>query len=81
MSDQERGIYGKYSVARVDGSSEPGRKHEKCFVFVLDLNHDPHAIPALKAYADSCRSDYPLLADDLEDAINRYGYKPENSDD
>ena len=27
-SDKTRGLYRKYEVARVDGSSEPGRKHQ-----------------------------------------------------
>lgn len=51
----ERGIYRKYELRRTDGSSEPGGKHEKCSYFVLDITHDPHAIPALEAYAQACR--------------------------
>lgn len=71
MSDRDanRGLYGKYRVERVDGSSGPGGKHEGCDYFVLDLTHDHHAKAALKAYADSCRADYPLLAADLDDAL------------
>lgn len=60
-----RGLYGKYSVERTDGSSDPGGKHENCDYFVLDLTHDPHALPALRAYAESCEQDFPLLARDL----------------
>lgn len=63
------GLYGKYQIERVDGTSAPGRKHHKCEYFVLDLTHDPHAIPAIKAYADSCRNCFPTLALDLLNAI------------
>ena len=31
----------------------------------LDLEHDPHAIPALRAYADSCEAEFPELARSL----------------
>ena len=68
--DEERGLYGKYRVTRSDGSSAPGGKHEHCEYFVLDLSHDPHALPALRAYADSCRERYPGLARDLERLLN-----------
>lgn len=66
MGDPTRGLYVKFNVTRTDGQSEPGRKHDGCDYFVLDLTHDPHAIPALAAYAKSCRSAYPLLARDLD---------------
>jgi hypothetical protein len=70
MSDeQERGIYRKFNVTRTDGSSEPGGKHAECSYFVLDLRHDPFAIPALQAYADACAETYPGLADDLQSMI------------
>ena len=65
MSDTNRGIYRKYDVRRTDGSSEPGGKHERCAYFVLDLEHDQFAIPALKAYAKACSEQYPELADDI----------------
>lgn len=66
--DKERGLYNKFNVTRTDGSSGPGGKHESCMYFVLDLAHDPHAMPALTAYANSCERDYPKLAWDLRDA-------------
>ena len=70
MSDPKKGIYGKFLVARTDGQSEPGRKHHGCFYFVLDCDHDPHAMPALLAYADSCEvSGFQKLADDLRDLV------------
>ena len=63
--DKNRGLYEKYFVARVDGSGFPGGKHAACEYFVLDLMHDKHAPAALRAYADSCAEEYPLLAADL----------------
>jgi len=60
------GLHRKFIVTRTDGKSAPGQKHDGCDYFVLDLTHDPHAAPALRAYADSCRADYPLLAADLD---------------
>lgn len=64
-ADKTRGLYHKFNIARTDGSSGPGGKHEDCRYYVLDLDHDPHAKAAIRAYADSCRSDYPELAADL----------------
>lgn len=61
-SDAERGLYEKFRVTRLDDSP----RHDGCDYFVLDLNHDPHAIPALEAYAESCRESFPVLAEDLD---------------
>jgi len=61
-SDEQRGLYPKYEVARV---SDPLSKHVGCEYFVLDLNHDPYAAFALRAYADACADRYPKLAEDL----------------
>lgn len=66
MSDETRGLYQKYRVERIDGSSAPGGKHDGCEYFVLDLTHDPHALPAIEAYAESCKKDYPNLHWDLK---------------
>jgi hypothetical protein len=60
-----RGLYQKYLVHRTDGSDAKGGKHHGCSYFVLDLCCDPHARAAIKAYADSCKADYPKLAADL----------------
>lgn len=65
MGDKTRGLYGKFHVERTDGKSAPGEKHDGCEYFVLDLTHDPHAIPALAAYCISCDPEYPLLGRDL----------------
>lgn len=66
MGDENRGIYRKFTVARTDGSSALGGKHERCNYFVLDLDHDRFAVPALKAYARACRRTYPQLAHHLD---------------
>jgi hypothetical protein len=59
------GVYRKFNVKRVDGSSDIGGKHHFCAYFVLDWQHDPFTIPAARAYADACESRYPALASDL----------------
>lgn len=65
MGDRNRGVYHKFNVTRTDGKSAPGQKHEGCFYFVLDCDHDPHAKAALEAYAKSCEADYQPLASDV----------------
>lgn len=69
-SDEERGVYRKFKVARTDGSHKKGGKHENCSYYVLDLEHDEFAVPALKAYAKACKKKYPELARDLIDIVN-----------
>lgn len=69
MDDTKRGLYGKYKIERLDGSSGPGGKHEKCMYYVLDLEHDKHAKAAIRAYADSCAREYPELAKDLRELV------------
>ncbi len=68
MTHEEKtktGLYPKFHVGRTDLSHLPGRKHHGCEYFVLDLTHDKHARAALLAYADSCESEFPILAADL----------------
>lgn len=65
----KNGVYRKFKVTRADGSSRAGKKHAECSYFVLDLEHDPFAIPALKAYARACRKTHPELAGDLREII------------
>lgn len=65
MNNKTRGLYGKFFVDRTDGRSALGEKHYGCEYFVLDLTHDKHAMAALRAYADSCEDENPLLAADL----------------
>lgn len=74
MGDKTRGLYpeGKFVVLRKDGTDAPNGKHDGCQYFVLDVTHDQHAVPALRAYAESARNDgYELLADDLEKIVGR----------
>lgn len=61
MGDKNRELHSKYHVERLDKSD----RHKDCCYFVLDTTHDPYAVPAIKAYADSCKHEYPLLAKDL----------------
>lgn len=69
MDDTKRGLYSKYKIERNDGSSGPGGKHESCEYFVLDLEHDKHAKAALRAYAESCKKEFPELAKDLRELL------------
>ena len=62
MGNKARGLYNKFIVTRVDGTSAAGEKHDGCRYFVLDLNHDKFAAAALGAYAEACKHEYPLLA-------------------
>lgn len=73
--DAERGLYNKFVVQRTDGRDKEGEKHHGCEYFVLDLNHDPHAIPAIRIYARACESEYPKLSADLDEKAENYGYK------
>jgi len=63
LRDEERGLYRKYYVRKLN---DPTGKHKNCFFFVLDLTHDPYAIQAAQTYADACRGRYPILAKELE---------------
>ncbi len=62
----EKGLYKKFEVKRVDGSDARGGKHEGCRYFVLDLDHDQHAKAAMSAYAQSCKATHPKLSEDLQ---------------
>lgn len=62
----DQGLYRKFDVYRTDATDLPGGKHHGCEYFVLDVNHDKYAKAALKAYAEACREEYPLLAADIE---------------
>lgn len=63
-------IYHKFNVTRPDGEHLPGRKHDGCFYWVLDVMHDPFAASALQAYAKACRETHSTLADDIQRLIN-----------
>jgi len=59
---------GKYDVRR---KNDPEGKHNDCWFFVLDIRHDPHAVKALQAYAESCGDEFPQLRWDLLAAIKQ----------
>ena len=67
MTDRLKGLYNKFTVTRNDNSE----KHANCSYFVIDLEHDKFAIPALQAYKEACSSDYPKLSSDLDSLINQ----------
>lgn len=69
LPDEKQGLYGKFHVERLDGSSEPGGKHNTCEYFVLDLDHDQYALETLSYYAQACKETHPLLARDLMDRV------------
>lgn len=60
-------LYGKYDVQRCDKAEEdPDSKHYLgCAYFVLDLDHDPYAAEALRAYAVACKDTHPILSEEL----------------
>ncbi len=64
--DKKKGLYPKWYLERIN---DPDQKHDNCFVFVLDLTHDVHARFALIAYIESCKEDYPILAEDLREKL------------
>lgn len=74
---EAQGLFNKFDVRRVDGSDQPGGKHDGCEYFVLDLTHDAHAPAAMRAYAEACASTHPQLANDLRE---RFGSAPETGD-
>lgn len=72
LDKHEVGLYRKFDVKRTDGQDQrPEQKHWRCAYFVLDLTHDNHAGPAVKAYAKSCAKEFPKLAADLRRAGER----------
>lgn len=70
MENRDRGLFGKFFVCRADGRDKPGQKHFGSEYFVLDMTGDPHAYRALRAYAASCSSEFPVLSADLTEKAN-----------
>jgi hypothetical protein len=75
-SDQEQGIYGRYLISRTDKWNAQN-KHFACEYFVLDWNHDKFTIPAMKAYAEACKSEFPALAEDILKLIKKHEQEKE----
>ena len=66
MSEKDLGLYNKYEVRRTDRrDSHKEDKHYDCRYFVLDLDHDKYALPALESYKKACVKEYPELAREL----------------
>lgn len=57
--NEHKGLYGKYIILK-SSTAQPIEGQ----AFVLKVS-DPHAKPALLAYADSCQTDNPELAADI----------------
>lgn len=71
MGDKSKGLFQKYYIERMDGTSAPGEKHNGCDYFVLDLTHDPLAYNALVAYANDAEAEgYHALAYDLRECVS-----------
>lgn len=69
MTSKELGLIAKYKVERTDG-----RVKEDAAYFVLDLNNDPGALPAIMAYIKWCLANgYEKLAWDLEELLVNLG--------
>lgn len=67
--DRERGLYQKFMVERMN--VEAAERHKDCDFFVLDLQHDALALPAMEAYIKACREHgYHKLAADLQQKID-----------
>ncbi len=77
-SDTEQGLFKKFVVLRTDSSDSPGGRHCGCEYFVIDINHDPCAKPALLAYAEAVRLTHPVLAEDMISRYQLSGLTPAN---
>ena len=62
MTDEPRGYFTKYRITKADTGEEVTGP-----TFTLRPDRDPHAEPALLAYANSVRRENPKLANDLEE--------------
>lgn len=74
--DKKRGVYKRYEVKRLN---DLDGKHDDCFLFVLDIDHDPFAVPALNSYIDACEHDYELLAHSLTHVLTSRGHATKDS--
>ena len=69
---EDEGLINKYAVRRRDGRDTQGDKHRNCRYFVLDVSHDPFAVPALRAYAEACKEKKPVLSAQLIDMASAH---------
>ena len=70
--NEDKGLINKYHVRRIDGKDRQGDKYRNCRYFVLDVSHDPFAIPALRAYAEACKESKPNLSTQLTEMVDAY---------
>lgn len=70
-TQRDTGVYNKFTVYRNDGRDKPGGDRHGAQYFVIDTVHDKFAAAALVAYADACAKEYPTLADDLINCVQR----------
>jgi hypothetical protein len=70
IAEKDRGLEDRYRVAKVN---DPTGKHDDCRYFVLDPQHDPFAVAALRAYA---REAGGALAADITMWLHSLGYCP-----
>lgn len=72
MSNRKDGkLYRKFDVVRTDGESAPGKRHDGCDYFVLDLTHDKFARFAIESYASACEREFPILAADIMSKVRQ----------
>jgi len=71
MAEQttERLERAKFEVRRTNPEAQA--RHPLCRHFVLDLDHDPHALPALHAYALAAAGEHPELAEDIHTLLGQ----------
>ena len=69
---EDKELFNKYTVYRRDGRDKQGDKHRNCRYFVLDVSHDPFAVPALRAYAEACKEAKPVLSAQLIDMADAH---------
>jgi hypothetical protein len=61
----------KYIIQKSNGNPvDPSARYFALKYFALNSSHDPHAIIALKAYAEAVRRDNPLFADQIEKELD-----------
>jgi len=53
-------------------------KHQHCLFVVLDACHDQAALEGIKAYAEACKDEFPLLSNDLFEMYRRHNGKEES---
>lgn len=66
MEDKRNKLQQKFYVERIDERDRAGGDRADSKYFVLDYIHDPYALSALEAYAQSCSKDFPNLSAEIK---------------